>query len=99
NYTAQIRGDLDLRRRANGWLWFEPETGDGVLTLAILQRYIATSSVSFLSTDLSAMYSYPVREIVTFAKVELINAFDGEIFEEDETWLPRTWRGSLGLRF
>ena len=99
NYTTQIRGHLDLQRRANGWLWFEPEVGDGVATLAILQRYLASESASAFSTDLSAMYSYPVRQITTFVKIDLINAFNGEVLTADELSVARTWRGSLGFRF
>lgn len=99
NYTAQLRGDLDLERRANGWLWFEPEVGDGMMTLAVLQRYLASETTSTFSTDFSAMYSYPVRDITTFAKIDLINAFDGDVLAADELSVARTWRGSVGLRF
>jgi hypothetical protein len=99
NYTAQIGEASDPQRRANGWFWFEPELGDGVMTLSILQRYIGLDLESFFSTDLAAMYAYPVRSLTTFAKVDVINVFDRPLYAEDELWVERTWRGSVGIRF
>lgn len=99
HYTASVRGDLGVRRRAAGWFWYEPPTGAGRMTLSILQRYLASETETFFSTDLSAMYAYPVKSVTTFAKVDLVNAFDRPPFAADDLAVPRTWRASMGLRF
>lgn len=99
HYTASVRGDLGVRRRAAGWFWYEPPMGAGRMTLSILQRYLASETATFFSTDLSAMYAYPVKQVTTFAKIDFINAFDRPLFEADELAIARTWRASMGLRF
>ena len=99
NYTASIRGAGELRRRGNGWFWYEPAVGDGTMTLSILQRYLASATETFFSTDIGGMYAYPVRNVTAFAKVDLINAFDRPLFSTDELAVPRTWRASVGARF
>ena len=45
------------------------------------------------------MYAYPVKTVTTFAKIDLINAFDRPVFTTDNLAVARTWRASLGLRF
>ena len=99
HYTASVRGDLEVRRRAAGWFWYEPPMGAGRMTLSILQRYLASERETFFSTDLSAMYGYPVKSVTAFAKIDLINAFDRPLFAADDLAVPRTWRASMGLRF
>jgi hypothetical protein len=99
HYTASVRGDLDVRRRAAGWFWYEPPMGAGRMTLAILQRYLASETETFFSTDLSAMYAYPVKSVMTFAKIDLVNAFDRPPFTRDDLAVARTWRASMGVKF
>lgn len=99
HYTASVRGDLEVRRRAAGWFWYEPPMGAGRMTLSILQRYLASETETFFSTDLSAMYAYPVKEATTFVKVDFINALDRPAFAADDLAVPRTWRASLGVQF
>lgn len=99
HYTASIRGDLDIRRRAAGWFWYEPPMGAGRMTLSILQRYLASETETFFSTDLTGMYAYPVKAVTTFVKVDFINAFDRPTFASDDLAVERTWRASMGVQF
>lgn len=99
HYTASVRGDLDVRRRAAGWFWYEPPMGAGRMTLSILQRYLASETETFFSTDLSGMYAYPVKDLNTFVKVDFINAFDRPTFATDDLAVARTWRASMGVQF
>lgn len=99
HYTASVRGDLDVRRRAAGWFWYEPPLGAGRMTVSILQRYLASETETFFSTDLSGMYAYPLKAVTTFVKVDFINAFDRPIFATDDLAVARTWRASIGVQF
>lgn len=99
HYTTSVRGNLDVRRRAAGWFWYEPPVGAGRMTVSILQRYLASETETFFSTDLSGMYTYPVNAVTTFLKVDFINAFDRPAFATDDLAVPRTWRASMGVQF
>ena len=101
NYTARLRGSSDLRYRSNVWVWYEPPVGDRQLTLALLYRYLADETESFISTDFSSTLAFPAANVTAFVKVDLLNAFDDPdpSIDPEGLSLPRTWRAAAGVRF